>query len=131
MKSLHICSNEKMWCIFGIATLLVAPSVMAGDAPPAHKASPDVYKVVAEDKNMRVIEATWQPGQRDNWHSHPAMTSYRLTDCKFRIHTDGGKMRERDKRVGFGSLRDKKVRKHSFENIGSNVCRILIVELKK
>ena len=46
---------------------------MADTAPRSATASPDVYKVLAEDKEMRVILATWQPGQRDQWHAHPVM----------------------------------------------------------
>lgn len=37
----------------------------------SYVASPDVYKVIAESNNTRVILATWKPGQRDAWHSHP------------------------------------------------------------
>lgn len=37
-------------------------------------ASPDVYKATAESGDTRVILATWKPGQRDEWQSHPANT---------------------------------------------------------
>ena len=53
------------------AYLLTSLSTMAQDAPIAPEASPDVYKILAENDQMRVIEATWKPGQKDNFHSHP------------------------------------------------------------
>lgn len=43
----------------------------AADAPRSHIASPDVYQVIAQDNDTRIIMATWKPGQRDAWHSHP------------------------------------------------------------
>ena len=46
-------------------------STAAEVAPRGSEASPDVYKVLAENDQWRVLEATWQPGQEDNMHSHP------------------------------------------------------------
>lgn len=120
-----------LFCSIGLCAVYAASSAMAADVPPAHKASPEIYKVLAEDKKVRVVEATWQPGQRDKWHSHPSMAAYRLTDCKSRVHLANGKTRDRDQKAGFAALRDKPVAKHSFENTGTNVCRILLIELKK
>ena len=45
------------------------------DAQRSCVTSPDVYKVIAENNNTRVIPATWKPGQRDEWHSHPLGTA--------------------------------------------------------
>ncbi|MCP3848987.1 MAG: hypothetical protein GY694_01935 [Gammaproteobacteria bacterium] len=117
--------------LLAFAMAVTIPSLSLAAAPLAYEASPDIYKVIAEDENMRVIEATFQPGQKDNWHSHPAMVSYRLTDCKARIHKGNGGTKDIDKKTGLGSLRNKQIKKHSFENTGTNICKIFIVELKK
>lgn len=74
---------------FSFVLLSVPTSVWAGDVPLSHEADPDVYRVIAENENFRVIVATWQPGQQDAPHSHPANAAYRLTDCKNRIFQSG------------------------------------------
>ena len=55
---------------FLCAALVAAPFALAEDAPPSYIAFPDVYKLVQENEHFRVIEATWQPGQKDVMHSH-------------------------------------------------------------
>ena len=81
--------------VCGVAFLgLTQPIAMANDtAPPANVASPDVYKVLAENDQFRVLEATWQPGQEDNYHSHPAdrVSLYR-TDCTLRLTSIDGRI---------------------------------------
>lgn len=44
--------------------LMTGPFALAKDAPPSYKAFPEVYKLVGESDQFRVIEATWKPGQR-------------------------------------------------------------------
>ena len=104
--------------------------VQAQNAPPSYVAAPDVYKLLGENDQFRVILSTWKPGQRDAWHSHlgPA-TVYRLADCKWRIHTPDGKVQERSGKrgeVSFNAI----IPSHSFENVGTTECTSLIVERK-
>lgn len=37
---------------------------VADEVPPSYTASPEVYKVLAENDEMRVVLATWQPGHK-------------------------------------------------------------------
>jgi quercetin dioxygenase-like cupin family protein len=99
-------------------------------APPHFQAAPEIYKVIGENDKFRVIEATWQPGQRDAWHSHSgAETAYRLTDCRTRIYTPDGKVREVDGKAGSVNF-NPPIASHSFENAGAAPCRALIVQRK-
>lgn len=108
----------------------VPAMVAAGDAPLSYVASPDVYKVLAENELFRVVLATWQPGQRDIQHSHPANAAYRLNDCKVRVYGADGKVEtERDAKAGGVNLQ-KPIASHSLENLGTSVCQVLIVERK-
>lgn len=108
-----------------------APSI-AEDVPTAPEASPDVYKILAENDQFRVIEATWQPGQEDNFHSHPAdRVSLYQTDCKLRLTKPDGTYRDANPKAGKAKARTgKPVKSHKAKNIGDNVCVIRIVELK-
>ena len=55
-------------------------SVQAQQLPRSFVASPDIYKVAAQNEQYKVISVTWKPGQKDVLHSHPANGVYYLTD---------------------------------------------------
>lgn len=115
--------------LFGLI-LLLSTDGRADDIPLSHMAAPDVYEVIAENETFRVIIATWQPGQQDAYHSHPANAAYRLTDCKNRIfRPDGSIAREGEVKAGSVVLQNP-VPGHSFKNMSDSVCQTLIVESK-
>jgi len=110
--------------------LLAAPgAAMAQKTEPrSFVASPEVYKVIAEKGDVRMILATWQPGQRDAWHSHPQAAIYFLTDCALRIYTPDGKHHDYANLKKDHPFIQPPVASHEAQNIGSNVCRELMVE---
>lgn len=112
-----------------VLAVTMLPAV-ADEVPHSFQASPEVYKVIAEDENMRVGIATWQPGQKDNSHSHPTAMFYTIKDCQARITTPDGKSREVNNKAGSARI-NKPVKSHTFENIGKTECQQLFVELKK
>lgn len=92
-------------------------------------ASPDVFKVLLDGEHMRVLEATWQPGQRDNPHGHPALVAYAVTEIFGLGNEDNGdqfSIRIVKERV----FLQEPVRSHSFENRGRNVAKMVIFEIK-
>lgn len=115
--------------IAAIAVLLGSHFAGAEDAPPSYVASPDVYKLLKENEHFRIIEATWKPGQRDNFHSHWANAVYRFTDCTARIYLPDGKFVDSNSKAGSTVLQNS-IPSHSFENRGTAECRMLIVEAK-
>ena len=72
------------WCVAAVALAVVTGSAFA-QVPRSFEASPDIYKIVAQDDQYLTIEVMWKPGQRDQFHSHPKSLSYRVTDCNLRI----------------------------------------------
>jgi quercetin dioxygenase-like cupin family protein len=113
-----------------VTTTLATPVVsVAQDSPPAFAASPDVYKVMAENDNVRVLFAVWKPGQRDAWHSHPQLGVYYLSDCRGRIHLPGGQTVTINRRAGDTAVQ-KAIQSHAFENTGDTECRLVILERK-
>lgn len=121
-----------------IATVILARSVVCGSAstavdpaPPAPTASPDVYRVLAESEQWRVIEATWQPGQEDNFHSHPGdRISVYTIDCQLRLTNPNGTFRDVSPKAGTAKVgTGKPVAAHKAKNIGDKACTLLIVEL--
>lgn len=109
------------------AALSAATLVMADTAPRSATASPDVYKVLAEDKGMRVILATWQPGQRDQWHAHPVMAVYWLAGCDARVYSPNGTFLDVSIRTGDAGVQ-RVMKSHSFENRADSECKAIMVE---
>jgi hypothetical protein len=104
-------------------------AVSAQSAPLSYTASPDVYKLLAENDQFRVILQTSKPGQRDKMHSHSALAGYRLTDCSSRLYTPDGKFTEAVRKRGEAFLLPA-VQSHSFENTGKTACEAVIIERK-
>ena len=101
------------------ATLLAgATAVLSQTAPLSFVASPDVYKVIAENEQHRIIAVTWKPGQRDAPHSHPAAGVYFLTDCALRFFAADGASRDGQPRAGYAAVQAA-IASHSVENIGT------------
>ena len=113
--------------LFACVAPFGVPPASAEDAPRSYVASPDVYKVIADNGKTKVILATWPPGKRDNWHSHPATGVYRLTDCDLRVHAPDGKSVENSNKAGTAVVQAP-ISSHSFENRGTAECRTIIVE---
>lgn len=114
-----------------IAGALAVPHIAWSQAVPrSFAASPDVYKVIAEDEQYRVIAVTWKPGQRDNWHSHGTpVAAYNLTDCNTRLHTPDGKSVDNNTKAGDARVRAQ-APSHSLENIGKAECKLILFEPK-
>ena len=105
-------------------------AVSAQEVPLSYKAAPEVYKLLAENDQFRVILQTSKPGQRDAWHSHAALVTYRLSDCTARLHLPDGKSTESTLRKRGDVTFLPTVASHSFENTGTTDCEALIVERK-
>lgn len=100
-------------------------------APPSYKGDPDVYKVIFEDQNFRVIESLRKKGVHDKAHSHPVPSvSYNLTDCTTKIYDADGKTRTNTGKAGTARTTPLIVSSHSAENVGPADCRTLFVERK-
>jgi hypothetical protein len=113
------------------ALLFVAMSVAgAQNAPPTFQADPDVYKVIFEDQNFRVIAATWKKGVHDKAHSHPVPSvAYALTDCMLKIYAPDGTTRDIANKAGTASAVSV-TPSHSAENVGPSDCQVVFVERK-
>ena len=131
MKSIQFLNNKVLAVTITVLALLSMSSAgRTADVPLSHVAEPGVYKVIAENDKFRVVLATWQPGQRDAYHSHPANAAYRLTDCKNKVFKpDGTVTRGGEVKAGTVILQES-VASHSFQNDSDKVCQTLIVERK-
>jgi quercetin dioxygenase-like cupin family protein len=91
--------------------------------------SPDVYKVLLDNDDVKVLEVTFEPGQSDNMHDHYPVTFYLLQGGKAQVSLPDGTVNEREIPTGFTGHHTEKVR-HQVKNIGDNTIKILLVERK-
>lgn len=91
--------------------------------------APDVYKLILDNDQVRVLEYQAKPGQIDGMHSHPARLAYTLTPIKLKAVAPDGTVTDVDAKAGeafwLGPVTD------SIQNVGKSEARILIVEMKE
>jgi hypothetical protein len=114
-----------------LAATLSAGSAIAQDAPPSYKGDPDVYKVIFEDANFRVISGIRKAGQTDKPHSHPLPgIVYNVNDCKNKLISPDGKTDIRDNKAGTASPTPI-TKSHQTQNMGTTDCVQVFVEKKQ
>lgn len=113
-----------------VSSVALTGFAYAQEAPRSFVASPDIYKVVAQGARCLVIEATWAPGQRDEFHSHAVGTVYWATACKTRAFLPDGRWRDSEIRAGTYRVIGKPVLSHSVKNIGESECKAVVFEHK-
>ena len=91
--------------------------------------SPDIYTVLFENDEIRVLELEYEPGERDAMHSHPKYTIVTKEGGTLRIHTEGKEPRDADMQVDQPRLVGP-VTAHWAENVGDTTIRVIAVEFK-
>lgn len=84
--------------------------------------------VKLDNDRVRVLEATLQPGDKEQLHSHPASVVYVISGGKSRNHSVDGKITESELVTGDTIYREPLT--HWAENIGTTTIHLIIVELK-
>jgi len=111
---------------------LVPAAAIAQNAPPSYEGDSDVYKVIFEDQNFRVIDSVRKKGVHDKLHSHPVPSIlYHLTDCTSLVYGPDGKPAPSPTNGKAGTaFAVPIIPAHSAENIGSEDCHQIFVERK-
>lgn len=116
------------------ALLLVAPA--SAEPPPATSgpvdalvSSPDNFKLLLENDQVRVLQYTLLPGALDHWHTHPPRIGYLLSGGKIRVTKADASHENYDEKTGeiywgdFSPL-------HDTYNFGTTPYVALLVEVK-
>ena len=127
MKSRHLIGLRATALLY-----LVSSAAMAQNAPPSYEGDPDVYKVIFEDQNFRVIDAVRKKGVHDKLHSHPVPSIvYHLTDCTSLSYGPDGKPTGSPSNRKAGTAQTGSITPaHSVENVGPEDCHQIFVERK-
>ena len=93
------------------------------------KLSPDKFKVLLENEKVRVVEYNLKPGEKDDWHTHPAKSSYVVSGGRIKVFFKNGEPIIADEKEGTASWMDY-VGEHYVENIGDKTVKIVYTEIK-
>lgn len=111
-----------------LATFAFAVASRATALQDPVKSSPQYYKVLLDNDQVRVLEYRLKQGEKEITHSHSAGVVYVFNDSKIRSTLPDGKMTESSGKTGDVYWRNPIT--HALENIGSTEVHSLAVELK-
>ena len=89
--------------------------------------SPEIYEVLLENDAVKVILATFKPGQEDKMHDHYPMTFHVLKGGKAKVILPDGSVNEREIPSGSTGYNPKEQRQQ-VTNVGDSKVKILQVE---
>ena len=111
--------------LFAVAALVIAPTTAAAQDPV--KTSPDQFKVLFENEQVRVLEFNGKAGAKSPMHSHPDHVVYIVNGGKARFTAADGKVTEMDGKAG--DVRWNAAGSHATESLSDT--KAILVELKK
>jgi hypothetical protein len=127
---------NRLWYL--IVGMVVGSFVISGAAAVASRGpsvqdpvqqSPEFYRVLLENDEVRVLEYRLKPGQKEPLHSHPDGVVYGFNDSKIRVTSADGKVSQSAGRAGDVFWR--KSVTHALENVGNTDVHSLAVEIKR
>jgi quercetin dioxygenase-like cupin family protein len=104
----------------------VAPEAATIDAL---KAAPDLYKLVSDTMGIRVLIATYKPGDSSVLHSHPDYALYVINGGSAEFTGKDGKKMASEMKTGGENIKGEEV--HSVKNTGKTTIKVLLVEVNR
>src|SRR5438874_10408968 len=92
------------------------------------KTSPQYYKVLLENDQVRVLEYRLKAGEKEPMHSHLAGVVYVLSGAKLKFSYPDGRTEERSAATGETIWRDRTT--HAVENVGDTEAHAIAIDLK-
>jgi len=109
------------------ACLFLLPGI--GHAQDVIKVAPEHNKIILENADVRVIENTLAPGEKDAMHTHPSGWYYVTRPGTMKIVFADGKVATWDAKEGEGGWLQTKA-PHTAENVGKTTLVYVLVEVK-
>ena len=110
----------------GVGILLTAGPVYAQDVMVV---AADHYKVLVDNANVRVVENTLAPGEKDSSHTHPAGWYYVTKPGRMKIVHEDGKSVIWEAKAGEQGWMEAEGA-HTSENVGATTMGFVLVEVK-
>ncbi|HJT79878.1 MAG TPA: cupin domain-containing protein, partial [Chthoniobacterales bacterium] len=109
-----------------IVALGCARALSAAEEDPV-KLAPDMYRMILQNRQVRVVEAAIKPGATVPMHEHPDSVIYVIKGGRVRFTDEKGRSKDVELKNGEVQFRDHE--EHAVQNIGKNEIRVLHVEL--
>ena len=93
------------------------------------KQSPQYYKVLLENDQVRVLEYRLKAGEKEPMHTHTSGILYIFGDAKMRTTYPDGRTEESAGGAGEAHWRNPVT--HALENIGTTEAHALAIDVKK
>jgi len=110
-----------------VGLLLLCVAIAQGQD--AVKVAPAHYQVKVDNAQVRVIENTLAPGEKDPMHTHPAGWYYVTKPGTMKVVHADGKTTTWEAKEGEGGWMDAEG-PHTSENIGKTTLGFILVEVK-
>src|SRR5437588_13029236 len=112
---------------------IILMSILAVLCTTAHaqdpvKESPQYYKVLLENDQVRDLEDRMKAGRKEAMHSHPAGVVYVLSRAKLKFSYPDGRTEERAAAAGETIWREPTT--HAVENVGDTEAHAIAIDLK-
>ena len=120
---------KKVFCLFIILFSISCTKIETEYILP-EEVSPNVYKVLLENDDVKVLEVTFEPGESDNMHDHGVITFYAVKGGKLQATLPDGTIMENEASDGFVGHRNTRTT-HQMKNISDDTVKVIIVEHKK
>jgi quercetin dioxygenase-like cupin family protein len=91
--------------------------------------SPDLYKALADTFGIRVLEATYKPGDSSILHAHPDFAMYVLEGSTVELTSVDGNKQNIEFKKGMGVVLP--AESHSAKNIGKTTLKLVVVEVNR
>ena len=112
-------------CILALAFMCAAIPALAQDPV---KAAPQAFKEILNNSEVRVLEYSSTPGQKEAMHSHPDVLLYVIQGGKLKSTAPDGTSKEIEYKTG--DIQWRKAVTHTGENVGTTEMKSLLIEVK-
>jgi len=112
-------------CVLVFLLMVAALPALAQDPV---KAAPQAFKERLNNSEVRVLEYSSKPGQKEAMHSHPAVILYVIQGGKLKSTAPDGTSKVVEYKTG--DIQWREAVTHSGENVGTTEMKSLLVEVK-
>lgn len=112
-----------------IASTGIAAYSNKTQAQEVHKIAPTMYKVLSDTLGLRVMEATYRPGESSELHKHPDFAMYVLSGGTVEITSPEGKKQVVEFPTGMGVVLPGE--SHTAKNVGNTVLKLVVIEARR
>jgi quercetin dioxygenase-like cupin family protein len=91
--------------------------------------APDLYKLLSDTLNIRVLVGTYQPGDSSIIHAHPDFALYVLEGGTVELVSMDGNKQNIEFKKGMAMVLPAAT--HSAKNIGNTTLRLMVVEVNR